>query len=115
MILLFIGFVLMACTRRAVPPPRPRGVPEAAVWAGGVDGGSFIKCTFEPADSLNKCSVYNDYTGRLEVDGLFRISGPSKADDVGNFTYSAFDGRRIYLKDGSVLTLLSDGEAGPQR
>lgn len=102
-----------ACSRRAIPPPRPQGVPEAAVWAGGVDGGSFIVCEFDSVFRLNRCSVYNDVTGRLEVEGHFEISGTSKAENVSSFRYSAVDGRRIYLKDGSILTRRDPGAAAP--
>jgi len=59
---------------------------------------------------MNRCSVYNDYTGRLEAQGLFKISGPSRAEDCSRFAYSAFDGKRIYLKDGSVLTPVAEGK-----
>lgn len=113
LVLLSMAFLWSACRRRAIPPPRPEGVPNTAVWAGGVDGGSFIRCSFESGDSLNRCSVYNDYTGRLEAQGPFKISGPSRAEDFNRFAYSAFDGKRIYLKDGSVLTPVAEGEERP--
>lgn len=98
------ALVSTACTGPASPPPRPEGIPAAAVWAGGVDGGSFITCSYDATAGLNICAVYNDFTGRLEVEGEFDISGPTRAPDVGQFAYSGSDGKKIYLKDGSVLT-----------
>lgn len=99
------GLGTMACSSHVSPPPRPKGVPADAVWAGGADGGSFIRCSYDAGTSLNVCSAHNDHTGRLEVQGQFTITGPTRAKDVGRFEYSGFDGKRIYLRDGSVLEL----------
>ncbi len=102
-LLVLASVATVACMGRVSPPPRPKGVPLDAVWAGGVDGGSFISCSYNAANGLNLCAVYNDYTGQREAQGQFKISGPTRAEDVGRFAYSAFDGKKIYLKDGSVL------------
>jgi hypothetical protein len=100
---LIAGLGTMACTTHVSPPPRPKGVPADALWAGGADGGSFIRCSYDAGTDLNMCSAYNDRTGRLEIQGQFTITGPTRAKDVWRFEYSGFDGRRIYLTDGSVL------------
>jgi len=44
----------------------------------------------------------------VEAEGFFKISGPSRADNVGRFSYSGFDGKKIFLKDGSMLTPLAN-------
>jgi hypothetical protein len=98
------ALLVVGCSRRISSPPRPSGVPADAVWAGGADGGSFIKCAFDSATGLDLCSVFNDYTGETEARGRYRVDGKSRAQDAGQFAYSAFDGKKIYLKDGSVLS-----------
>ena len=93
----------MGCGPQARAPARPKLVPMDAAWAGGADGGAFFRCVFDFSSGLDACAVYNDYTGTEDVQGLFRIKGRSKAKDARRFAYSGFDGRKIYLKDGSIL------------
>jgi hypothetical protein len=100
---LLIAVVVVGCSTRVNPPPRPKGIPVDAVWAGGTDGGSFIKCAFEAKTALDTCSVFNDRTGELEAQGEYKLTGRSRAQDAVQFKYSGFDGHRIYLMDGSVL------------
>ena len=52
------------------PPERKSGIPETAVWAGGVDGGSWIQCTREHGIEYS-CAIYNDYTGHILAKGTF--------------------------------------------
>lgn len=100
----FLGMSMTSgCTEHFSPPPRPNGVPADAVWSGGADGGSFIKCSYNLAGDLNECSIYNEYTGQVDVEGSYKINGPTLARDVDRFLYSGFDGHKIYLKDGSIL------------
>lgn len=65
MLLLLALFNATSCTEHVSPPPRPKGVPADAVWAGGADGGSFIKCSYDASTGLNFCIVYNDFTGDI--------------------------------------------------
>jgi hypothetical protein len=108
MLLLLSLFAVTSCMEHVSPPPRPKGVPADAVWAGGADGGSFIKCSFDPSAGLNFCTVYNDFTGKIEAEGRFAISGPARPEDVTEFSFSGFDGKKIYLKDGSILNPTAD-------
>ena len=103
-LIIVTALFVVSCSRQPSPPPRPNGVPADALWAGGSDGGSFIKCDFDSATALDVCSVFNDHTGETEARGQYRVDGRSKAQDAARFEYSAFDGKRIYLKDGSVLS-----------
>lgn len=107
--LLMIGICFMtACATEPTVPPHPKSVPASAVWAGGTDGGAFIECSYDSETRLNKCTAYNDHTGEIETTGTFKIAGPSRANEADKFRYSAFDGNRIYLMDGSILTKVSE-------
>jgi len=107
-LLLFFLVIVTSCMNHVSPPPRPKGVPADAVWAGGADGGSFIKCYYEPSTRLNFCTVYNDFTGKIEAEGRFTIRGSMRPEDVSQFSFSGFDGKKIYLKDGSILIPTDD-------
>ncbi len=98
-----VALCLVGCHSHVSPPPRPHGVPADAVWAGGEDGGSFIRCTFDSTSALDRCSVFNDRTGHLDAQGKYEIKGKSKPQDVARFVYSGFDGHQIHLADGSIL------------
>ena len=73
--------VLIACVavvscHGASPPPRPNGVPAEAVWAGGADGGTWIRCAYrtqEPHVGYD-CELYNDWSGNLEASGRFVLA-----------------------------------------
>ncbi len=94
----------LGCTKHSNEHVRPKGVPTDAVWAGGADGGSYIKCVYNSKDGLLYCTVYNDYTGDVRANGPFKITGPSKPENVSKFKYSGYDGKKIYLLDGSVIS-----------
>ncbi len=77
-ILLWVGF---ACGRAESPPPRPRGLPQSAVWAGGVDGGSWLDCS-KVAGSPNRwnCKLFSQQNGRFLSWGQFLWDDPRAAD-----------------------------------
>jgi hypothetical protein len=54
-------------------PPRPDNVPEAAVWAGGADGGEWVLCSEKSAGRFN-CEIYANTTGVLVEAGNFILS-----------------------------------------
>ena len=57
---------------RVEPPPRVKGVPAQAFWAGGPDGGNWYVIT--RADSIRRqavIQVYHDGTGELLVSRTF--------------------------------------------
>jgi hypothetical protein len=107
---LLLALCLVGCRSHVNPPPRPQGVPADAVWAGGSDGGSFIRCEFDAASAMDFCSVFNDHTGQLDAQGKYGVNGKSKPQDVARFEYSGFDGHRIYLRDGSVLVPVANAD-----
>jgi hypothetical protein len=53
------------CDRSASlePKKRPPGVPSEAVWAGGADGGAYVHCAIDRQNNVDKCTVWNDFTG----------------------------------------------------
>jgi len=108
---LLAALCLVGCYSHVSPPPRPQGVPTDAVWAGGSDGGSFIRCEFDASSAMDFCSIFNDHTGQLDAQGKYGVSGKSKPQDVARFEYSGFDGHRIYLRDGSVLAPVASVKA----
>lgn len=91
-------------------PQRPTGVPPDAVWAGGAEGGAWIRCVAEGA--RNRCSVYNDFTGQLETEGLFVIRGTQAGVPRNELGYNGFDGTSIYLLNGKVLVPAEVPDAG---
>lgn len=91
--------------RRTRAPPRPRGVPQEAVWAGGIDGGDFILLGPATPDGTYFAKIYNDHSGDLEFSGKLRLKAPGTAPiDVANpKTYSDWDGTSLSLRDGRIL------------
>lgn len=92
---------------------RPVGIPETAIWAGGLDGGSWIDCISIENNSIY-CRVYFEADGDLYFGGkfvLFDQSGkkvkldPDKEKSLNYIrtNLSGADGTRIYLIDNSVL------------
>jgi hypothetical protein len=90
----------LACRSASGPPRRATGVPAAAVWAGGADGGAWILC--QPGGVSNDCEVY-DEDGSLMLRGQFIVAGAHRAASRAELRYTACDGERIFLANGSVL------------
>jgi hypothetical protein len=93
-----LGF--LGCKSTPQAPARPSLVPQTAVWAGGVDGGSFIECDVDSTNDVNRCLAYNEYTGNVEGGGFFQLSGLKRAAHQDELHYRGFDGDRIYLTTG---------------
>jgi hypothetical protein len=105
-----INALLSACqceVRSAEPeaPPRPSGVHAKAIWAGGIDGGAFIRLIPAKADGTYAARIYNDHSGDLEFNGKLRLKELSQAPiDVNDpKTYSGWDGESLFLRDGRIL------------
>lgn len=80
-------------------PRRPANVPASGVWTEGV----FIDCSVEETSRSNRCTVYNDSSGEVQVSGLFVLSGAGREAQGAELQYMAFDGRRILLRDARTL------------
>ncbi len=92
----------VSCKRKPSAPQRPADVPSSAVWVGGSDGGVFLDCTPAP-NSLYAWSVFNDVTGDVLASGKFAEERRESSNPVQVSDYSAYDGRRILLRSGSLV------------
>jgi hypothetical protein len=85
---------------------RPASVPTKAIWAGGVDGGSFI--LLEPSKKANQyvAKIYDDSVGEVIFDGMLVVDQQNATPlDVRNpKTFSFWDGDTLYLTDGRSLS-----------
>lgn len=105
------GSVTLGCKVRRLdsepePPPRPASVPTKAVWAGGVDGGSFI--LLEPTKKPDQYSakIYGDNAGDVMFDGVLQVDqqGTAPLNVRDPKTFSFWDGDTLYLTDGRSLS-----------
>lgn len=106
MICTFSVLLNSACDRAAnwEPKPKPNKVPKDAVWAGGPDGGAYIRCSFDAERNQNPCVVWNDFTGDVVEQGDYRLlrEGRAATESELKFAWADFGGW-IGLKDGKVL------------
>ena len=101
--------IIIGCRRSA--PTRPAGVPETAVWAGGVDGGAFFACTPSVANEANACTVYHDSDGEVYMSGSYVLKGTQRGAKAGELFYSGADGHNIYLDHNLTLVPISSSNA----
>jgi hypothetical protein len=102
-VLIILSAILLGCYRK-FPPERPASVPSEAVWAGGLDGGSFISCEIDAARNVNICTVYDDSAGEVMEHGDFRLKAEDRAARVEELKYAWADrGGTIGLTDERVL------------
>jgi len=89
------------------PKTRPQGVPTAALWVGGADGGAYVLCSVDTARNVNPCSVWNDYTGDLVESGNYRLRKEVRAATQSELriSFPDFNGL-IYLNGGLVLNYI---------
>ncbi len=106
---LLAGTVACSCKIRRVdpePPARPASVPSTAIWAGGVDGGSFI--LLEPTKKADQyvAKIYDDSVGDVTFDGVLQLDQHTTAplDVRSPKTFSFWDGDTLYLTDGRSLS-----------
>ena len=105
-----LAVAVCACAESSRPPSRPPSVPEAALWAGGVDGGAWVACRYTTKEPFTgyDCSVFHHPSRQLWAEGtyaLVRPSGNGRPPGVpeGPFAggalgrVSAYDGESIFL------------------
>lgn len=81
-------------------PVKPEKVPEAAIWAGGYDGGCFILLPTELTDT-SRFTIYNEYTGDVWYNGFFycdyndfkRVSRADRQE------FLCYNGVNIFMRD----------------
>jgi hypothetical protein len=102
----FILF-LMGCSASS-PPPRPRGLPSTAIWAGGSDGGAWMDCCLATKEPKNEYSCFLFHgNGDLWSKGsyvLLRLNSEGKWNPTAdlfapsNFSdYEFYDGVQIQI------------------
>lgn len=97
------------------PKHRPSRVPRYALWAGGADGGSYIDCHYMRESDDDDCTIYNDFTGDIEVSGRFVLQGRARGAKPGELRYRFFDGSSIVLdlppEDGKLPSLVRKADS----
>lgn len=90
----------------AKPRERPSGVPSAAAWVGGADGGVWILCEVSEEKEANYCTAYHENHGKVIAEGWFVLDDTREAAVIDELAYSGFDGYEILLEGGRRLTPL---------
>jgi len=85
------------------PKTRPPDVPSDAVWAGGADGGAYVRCTIDDVRDVNVCTVWNDNTGYSSGPGFYRLEQKNRAATLTELRIIGAGSDFIYLKGGLIL------------
>ena len=85
------------------PPPRPPSVPESALWTGGLDGGVFVDISKTKIPKTYAGSIYADFTGVILFQGKFKYTGENDFDVSDRFSYGAWDGDYLFLRNNEKL------------
>ena len=118
-LILLATLFVSACV--TYPPHRPAGVDEAAVWAGGRDGGVWVDCqNVSQGENVFECSVFDELGVLLRQQGFRlvevhvqnsslpqlrfkRIARPVQLDEVHQIGFRAYDGEKLSLLNGWAL------------
>lgn len=95
----------MTACYRAYPPTRPSGVPAAAVWAGGLDGGGWVNCSSDSAE-YNVCTIW-DEEGRTLGPARYTLKDARRAASTAELKYTYVTGEAIGLVGGLKLQKVS--------
>jgi hypothetical protein len=106
-IALFVAMLdFLGCHKPALlePKRRPANVPQDAIWAGGADGGAYVRCGVDISRQVNPCTIWNDYTGNIVESGDYTLTTQARAAVQAELRITAADfGGHIYLQNGLVL------------
>jgi hypothetical protein len=108
LLIALIGFVFQREAEAQVPatPPKPKNVPAASIWVGGLDGGMFVLVTPCPkcGKGLYRAQIHG-IVGNIEYKGLLKINQPDGADfDVTKrASFGGWDGTHLMLSDYRYL------------
>ena len=91
--------ISLGCQPKVEAPPRPSSAPKDATWAGGANGGAWIRCDQPLESPRNQCTVHDD-AGAHRLTAVFERQGDSGSGAV---TAVGFTGDSIILSDRSVL------------
>ena len=85
------------------PKRRPPGVPSDALWAGGADGGAYVRCTVDNVRDVNLCTVWNDNTGYSSGPGSYRLGQENRAATLSELKIIGAANDSIYLQGRLIL------------
>lgn len=85
------------------PKTRPPGVPSDALWAGGADGGAYVRCTVDNIRNVNLCTVWNDNTGYSSGPSSYRLGEQNRSATLSELRIIGAGGDFIYLQGGLIL------------
>lgn len=95
------------------PETRPEGVPDHAVWRGGLDGGTYIipPKRIQGEEGIYYSEIYNDFSGTLLYKGRFRHkhsegSTNKPIDPTSIDIHMGWDGSSLLLEDRQYLQAL---------
>jgi hypothetical protein len=102
---LVLSISLVSCGKPAElrPPHRPAEVPIDAVWAGGADGGAYIKCTVDAVRNVDRCSIWNDFTGKSTEPEDYMLLREHRAATDYELQYTGAANDSIFLQHGMIL------------
>lgn len=100
---MYVILLLMCSACRPRAPKRAVGVPKDAIWAGGQDGGAWIRCTVDRRKNVNSCEIFSDTTGRRVAAGEFVLRDERRAALEGELRYSGTDYDSIFLANRKML------------
>ena len=104
MVMLFAILSATGCGPHSLEPrTRPPGVPNDAVWAGGADGGAYVRCTVDKGRDVNLCTVWNDNTGYSSGLGSYRLKQENRAATLSELRIIGAVNDSIYLQGGLIL------------
>ena len=107
LLLLGLALALTACSKSPSEPPRPKGVPEQAIWVGGADGGVFTYLERRPSDPapIYRATIYDDVSGSPLFQGRMVVVPQDRSIlDLRNpALFSGWDGQALHLTDGRRL------------
>jgi len=100
---LTVVMFLVGCEMKPEVPPRLPGISPTAVWAGWVDGGTWVECWFDKEANANWCTAWNDQTGEVaaRTHYVLRSNGAAVLDH--DLKYVSFNGTDISLTGDRVL------------
>jgi hypothetical protein len=87
------------------PARKPSGVPVDAVWAGGADGGAYIRCSIDLDRDVDRCTIWNDYTGQTAGPHDYRLQKEHRAARASELKFLGAGGESIFLQNGLILSL----------
>jgi len=73
------------------------------MWAGGADGGAYVQCSLDTARDVDRCTVWNDYTGQTVGPGDYRLAKEHRAATASELKITGAVDESIFLQNGLIL------------